>query len=249
MTSRHPDRLLRGMLAATVATAVALLGHLLADGPAPGVAGLLVPWWLSITLCTALSGRTLSLPRLWLGVLGSQALFHLLFVLGSPAGLMAAGRAGAAHSHGAGPTTAVGAQPGAGAIHGTHAGHASAAASATASHGAGAGAGVEAGAHAHGLSHALHLDLPMLAGHLLAAALTVLVLHRGENALQRAGVIAAELSDRLTCAASALVMGVPLLVPAAAPRPVSPWPVCHPLRGRILAGPDAGRSPPGVLTA
>lgn len=245
MTSRHPDRLLRGMLAATVATAVALFGHLLADGPAPGVAGLLVPWWLSITLCTALSGRTLSLPRLWIGVLGSQALFHLLFVLGSPAGLMAAGRAGAVHTHGAGPTTAVGAQPGAAAVHGAHTGHAGDAAS----HGAGAGAGVEAGAHAHGLSHALHLDLPMLAGHLLAAALTVLVLHRGESALQRAGVIAAELSDRLTCAASALVMGVPLLVPAAVPRPVSPWRVHHPLRGRILAGPDAGRSPPGVLTA
>lgn len=248
MTSRPPDRLLRGVLAATVATAVALFGHLLADGPAPGVAGLLVPWWLSITLCTALSGRTLSLPRLGIGVLSSQALFHLLFVLGSPAGLIAAGRAGAVHSHGTGPVGEAGTLPEADAIHGAHAGHAGDAASAAGSHAAETGAEVEALAHAHGLSHALHLDLPMLAGHVLATALTVLVLHRGENALQRAASIAAELSDHLTCAASAMVMTLPLLVPAVAPRLITPWYPVHPLRGRILAGPDAGRSPPGVLT-
>src|SRR5690606_1104978 len=57
----------------------------------PGLLGVAVPWLLSLTVCSLLAGRRLSIVRLSLSVLASQLLFHALFVLGSitPAGALA----------------------------------------------------------------------------------------------------------------------------------------------------------------
>lgn len=92
-------RALRGGLAATSATFVALMSHLAGGGQLPGLLGIAVPLALSLPLCMAWSGR-LSLPALSASVVASQLFFHVLFLLGTPTG--------AAHT--AGP--------------GTHAGHA-----------------------------------------------------------------------------------------------------------------------------
>lgn len=75
-------RVVRGSLAASVATFVALLSHVSAGGAVPGPLGILVPFVLSVFVCTVLAGRRLSAIRLSLAVAGSQALFHSLFVLG-----------------------------------------------------------------------------------------------------------------------------------------------------------------------
>lgn len=83
--------LLRGFVGATVATFVALASHVLSGGGMPGMLGIAVPWLLSLTVCTLLAGRRLSLLRLSASVLVSQLLFHALFVLGSitPRGVIA----------------------------------------------------------------------------------------------------------------------------------------------------------------
>ncbi|SJN17110.1 putative integral membrane protein [Microbacterium esteraromaticum] len=75
--------LLRGAIAASFATFVALASHAWADGAIPGMLGIAVPWILSLMICTLLAGRRLSMIRLSASVLLSQALFHALFVLGS----------------------------------------------------------------------------------------------------------------------------------------------------------------------
>lgn len=90
----HSSRLVRGArgpVAASAATAGALLSHLLGGGALPGWLGILVPLVLSLTVCTALAGRRLSLWRTTASVAASQVLFHLLFVLGTPAGAASAG--------------------------------------------------------------------------------------------------------------------------------------------------------------
>lgn len=91
--------LLRGFVGATVATFVALASHVWVGGGMPGMLGVAVPWLLSLTACTLLAGRRLSLIRLSASVLASQLLFHALFVLGSitPRGGLAP------HVHGASP--------------------------------------------------------------------------------------------------------------------------------------------------
>jgi hypothetical protein len=70
---------------ASVATAAALLSHLLGGGAMPGWLGIVVPGVLSLTVCTALAVRRLSLWRTAASVALSQVLFHTLFVLGAPA--------------------------------------------------------------------------------------------------------------------------------------------------------------------
>lgn len=75
--------LLRGFVGATIATFVALASHVWVGGDMPGMLGIAVPWVLSLTVCTLLAGRRLSLIRLSVSVLVSQLLFHALFVLGS----------------------------------------------------------------------------------------------------------------------------------------------------------------------
>src|SRR5690625_2773396 len=84
-SSREPLRLVRGGVAATVATALALIGHVAGGGAMPGWHGIALPWWLSVTVCTVLAGTRFSLPRLSAAILGSQSLFHGLFIACTPA--------------------------------------------------------------------------------------------------------------------------------------------------------------------
>lgn len=67
-----------------MATSAALLTHLAGGGALPGWLGVLVPWALSLAMCTALAGRRPSLWRTTVSVALSQVLFHTLFVLGTP---------------------------------------------------------------------------------------------------------------------------------------------------------------------
>jgi hypothetical protein len=91
--------LLRGFVGASFATFIALASHVWVGGGMPGMLGISVPWLLSLTVCTLLAGRSLSLLRMSASVLASQLLFHALFVLGSitPAGGLSP------HVHGALP--------------------------------------------------------------------------------------------------------------------------------------------------
>lgn len=93
------SRLVRGSLAASIATFVALLSHVSGGGAVPSWIGVVVPLVVSVLVCTLLAGRSLSLPRLGIAVVGSQALFHFLFVLGtfSPSAEVATGHV---HHHG-----------------------------------------------------------------------------------------------------------------------------------------------------
>ncbi|MFD5226028.1 hypothetical protein ACFWHT_10455 [Microbacterium sp. NPDC058342] len=127
--------LLRGLLGASFATFAALLSHVVVGGDMPGMLGIAVPWVLSLTACTLLAGRRLSVVRLSASVLVSQLLFHALFVLGS-----IAPRGGfAPHVHGA------------------------------------------AAVVLDGETVLVPQDAGMWIAHLVAAALTVAVLHRGER--------------------------------------------------------------------
>lgn len=72
-------RLVRGWTGAVVATSLAAGSHFLAGGNAPGLPLLLLALALSGLVCTALTGRGLSLWRLSAGVALSQGLFHWLF--------------------------------------------------------------------------------------------------------------------------------------------------------------------------
>ncbi len=83
MVSSRIPRLVRGAVAATLATFVALFAHVVAGGEMPALIGVLVPLLLSITVCTLLAGRRLSVVRLTASVGVAQLLFHTLFVLGS----------------------------------------------------------------------------------------------------------------------------------------------------------------------
>ncbi|NYE19366.1 hypothetical protein [Microbacterium immunditiarum] len=100
MRRSRASRALRGTVAASVATFVALLSHVASGGGLPGWLGIVVPWVLSVMVCTLLAGRALSLVRLAGAVALSQLLFHALFVLGTGAPSPAV----AGHHHG-GTTT------------------------------------------------------------------------------------------------------------------------------------------------
>jgi hypothetical protein len=139
------SRVVRGAVAAVVATFVALVSHVSAGGAIPGLFGLVVPLALSFVVCAALSGRRVSVWRLTLAVVLSQALFHLLFVLGS----FEPGAGG--HVHGAAVVLVADAVP----------------------------------------TPAVSMDAVMAAGHVIAAAVTALALHRGERTLMALGTLAA----------------------------------------------------------
>ena len=83
MTPSRKPAVLRGFVASSVATFVALAGHVTGGGQMPGVLGILVPWLLSFMICVLLAGRKLSVTRLSVSVAVSQFLFHVLFVLGT----------------------------------------------------------------------------------------------------------------------------------------------------------------------
>ncbi|WP_369371336.1 hypothetical protein AB1046_21580 [Promicromonospora sp. Populi] len=85
-SGRTRARALRGVLAASSATLVALLSHVAGGGEMPGALGIVVPLALSLPVCMAWSAQHLSLPRLSASVVVSQVFFHVLFVLGTPRG-------------------------------------------------------------------------------------------------------------------------------------------------------------------
>ncbi|MFP1602691.1 hypothetical protein ACLD0U_08400 [Microbacterium sp. 2216-1] len=161
-TRRIP--LLRGFLGATVATFVALLSHVGVGGDLPGALGIAVPWMLSLMISTLLAGRRLSVTRLSIAVALSQALFHVLFVLGSitPRGGLAP------HVHGAAAIT------------------------------------LESGA----------VLLPDGAGmwlaHVIAAAVTVLALHRGERIVRALASVASDVALWVRRAVRVVVLARPL---------------------------------------
>jgi hypothetical protein len=89
----------RGSTAAGIATFLALLSHISGGGAMPGWLGIVVPLVLSVTVCTLLAGRRLSLWRLSPAVAVSQVLFHTLFVLGAFAPSGDAGGVSSHHAH------------------------------------------------------------------------------------------------------------------------------------------------------
>jgi len=230
-SSRSPLRLLRGSVAATLATLVALGGHLVGGGAMPSWLGIALPWWLSVAACTVLAGTRFSLPRMLTAVLASQALFHGLFLAGTP---------GDPSVHLVDPP-------------GSHLGH-------SAQHSGGSAAAESLPHAAHlapdgsqgvGLAaeHALHGsggDLRMLLWHVIAAVVTALVLHRGESMVMGSFALAARLLDvlrrrRVPSSAPTLVL----------PAPARVLPVAVPVRPRRRAvlSPQLRRGPPLVLAA
>ncbi|MGV8857447.1 hypothetical protein [Rhodoglobus sp.] len=72
-------RVLRGSAAAFFATLAAALSHLLAGGVSPSLFGMAVSLVISVAVCTLLAGRTVSLARLTVAIVASQAMYHALF--------------------------------------------------------------------------------------------------------------------------------------------------------------------------
>jgi hypothetical protein len=100
MTTRWA-RFARGWLAAVFSTLLAAASHTLAGGASPSVVSLAVALSFSGIVCIALTGKTVSLPRLSAAVLLSQVTFHTLFsTMTTPAGSALPASTGA-HDHGA----------------------------------------------------------------------------------------------------------------------------------------------------
>ncbi|MEC5179160.1 hypothetical protein [Arthrobacter sp. CG_A4] len=101
-------RLLRGWIGAVVTTSIAAGSHFLAGGSAPELPLLLLAFALSGLVCTALTGRGLSLWRLSAGVALSQGLFHWLFSgAAAPHGATAPASGHLAHSSALEPTATI----------------------------------------------------------------------------------------------------------------------------------------------
>ena len=220
MTSaRSPLRLLRGGVAASVATAVALGGHLMAGAEMPSGLGVALPWWLAVAVCTVLAGTRFSLLRMAAAVLSSQALFHGLFTAGTPGD----------------PTLRMVDPPGSHLGHGAHTATGSLAGHGP--HGAGA---VE-----HEL-HAQHSDLHMLLWHIAAGLVTTVLLHRGESFLLRcAGLVGAVLRV-LSRPPRSLALPRPV---SSAPTPPVPGTAHLHHAQRAVLTPQLRRGPPLVLAA
>ena len=227
--SRSPLRLLRGGVAASIATAVALGGHLAGGGAMPAFLGLLVPWWLAVAACTLLAGTRFSLARMGAAVLISQGLFHGLFSAGTPGdpGLALVAPPGSHLGHGAGHSTGLAEHAASGAGHAAH----------------GGGGVLPAADHA---LHGSHADLQMLLLHVLAALVTTVLLQHGESVLMRCASLA--LSVLAVLAHPPLQLLVTLLVPERPSRPLPRAP--HLLHAqRAVLTPQLRRGPPVVLAA
>ncbi len=88
-------RALRAVVSALVSTHVAAGFHVVGGGETPGLVTMLLVVAAATLVCLAVARARLSLPRLALSVVASQAAFHLLFqVTGTSSTL-------AAHSHAA----------------------------------------------------------------------------------------------------------------------------------------------------
>lgn len=184
-------RLARASVTASVSTLVTAVSHAAAGGAAPHPALLLVAFALALLFCLALTGRTLSAPRLVIAVGASQALLHGVFAMAGPppAALLHAGPAHAAGMPGMDHPTGPGMAGGGGLadLAGRH----------------GAGASLEAAAHAG------TIDGAMILAHVFAGLLTVLALAASERAFWG-------LFDSLRLAGSALLRFVAVVEPAPA---------------------------------
>ncbi|MCM3500279.1 hypothetical protein M3667_00130 [Microbacterium sp. P26] len=101
MSPSRAVRVARGSTAAGIATFIALVSHITGGGQMPGWIGIALPAVLSVAVCTLLAGRRMSLWRLSVAVLASQALFHTLFVLGTFSPSPASSATLSHHVHGA----------------------------------------------------------------------------------------------------------------------------------------------------
>ncbi len=154
-------RTLRAVVSALVSTHVAAGFHVVGGGDTPGLVTMLLVVAAATLVCLAVARARLSLPRLAVSVIASQAAFHLLFqVTGTSSTL-------AAHSHAA--VDAIGAAP------------------------------------------PTHHPAPMAVSHLLAAAVTVLLLAYGERSVLAVAHVVARLVWRPAARIAAIV-------PAADPR-------------------------------
>lgn len=158
---------LRALAAASTATFVALFSHVIAGGAPPTLLGVVLPLLISLLVCSLLAGRTLSLTRVTLSVIASQALFHVSFVLSAL--LAGTPLSHAHHAHGGGFGVGDGGMSGVGGV---------------GDGGVGGVSGISgANGSANGLLLAMHGDAVMWIMHLIAAAITIFALYRGEQAL------------------------------------------------------------------
>ncbi|MGO1316744.1 MAG: hypothetical protein ACTMIR_06895 [Cellulomonadaceae bacterium] len=167
MGASRKVRVVRGAVTASAATFVALLAHLTGGGALPGLLGVVVPLVLSLSVCALLAGRRLSPWRLTVSVAISQALFHLLFVLGTPAVVPASTYPG-------------------------HTGHTVHTVMDTVTDPVTQSV-THTTSHAAGL---LHLDATMILWHGLAAITTIIALSQGERALLRLRELTSQLAAR-----------------------------------------------------
>src|SRR5690606_27013180 len=187
-------RAVRGGLAATSATLVALASHLAAGGAVPDVLGVVVPLALSLPLSIAWAGRRLSLLGLSASVAASQLFFHVLFLLGTPSQGLVQEHAG----HHPVPTVVP-------------------------------------------MPAAAHADATMWLWHGLAAAVTVVVLHRGELLLNRLRELAVRAASWLLHGRAVVEHAVPVVRPALRTVAAS---VFRPLRPGPRLTPVLRRGPP-----
>jgi hypothetical protein len=91
----------RGWAVAVFSTFVAALSHTLAGATVPGALAVVVSLAFAGILCIGLAGRALSLWRVACSVVASQVIFHGLFSLGAPGGMLASGvnSDGSIHGH------------------------------------------------------------------------------------------------------------------------------------------------------
>ncbi|NHU85059.1 hypothetical protein GWK18_05525 [Kocuria sp. JC486] len=222
-------RLLRGWIAAFTATTAAVLAHTVAGGQWPSAMLMLLCICVSAPLCMLLAGVRIPLIGLSLAVGVSQALFHGLLALsgGYVTAVDRTGHAGHLHSDASvGPDLVLvpAATDGAAPMM-SHAGHTGATLSDSA---------LSSASGLHGLAAG---GTGMLAMHLAAAVLTVLVLRHGEK-----GVLAV-LAALLVRAAQLVLAAV---IPPATARPWKPGFIA-PVPARVLSLVRSGlryRGPP-----
>jgi hypothetical protein len=100
MTTRWA-RFARGWLVALFSTLVAAASHTLAGGSSPSIVSLVIALAFAGVACIALTGKTVSLPRMGISVLISQVAFHTLFsTLSVSAATPLVVGAGGGHEHG-----------------------------------------------------------------------------------------------------------------------------------------------------
>lgn len=97
------ERLVRSVSATSVAVVFAAISHVLAGAAAPNILAVMVTIVVALPVALWLSGKRLSFPRLFTLVLGSQALFHVAFVMVGQSAPMRGGSALGQHgNHAAG---------------------------------------------------------------------------------------------------------------------------------------------------